>query len=295
MNGIICDIKKFAVHDGDGIRTTVFFKGCPLKCKWCHNPESISFKKEAGYISKKCINCGECLSFCVASSMENDKHTFDHKKCIGCGKCEDGCLGGALKFYGKEYDAETLSEILAEDKDFYDQSGGGITLSGGECLMQADFCQELLERVKEKGIHTAVDTCGYVSRDAIDKVIPYTDIFLYDIKAYDDETHVYATTKSNKIILENIKYIDGLGKNIEVRIPIVPSVNDDQIEKVGRFLKDIKNLTKVRILPYHNFAGSKYEAVDMENTMGEILPPSQAMVDMAKDILKKMDIPVAED
>jgi len=251
---LICDIKRFAVHDGPGIRTTVFFKGCPLKCVWCHNPESISFKPQIAFYENKCIGCGECKreDFSVAD-----------------------CLGEAKVLYGREVTVEELLPLLLEDRDFYETSGGGITVSGGECLCQADFCAELLQQLKENGINTAVDTCGFVPRVAIDKVIPYTDIFLYDVKAFDEDVHIKCTGQPNEIILENLKYIDSCNKSIEIRIPYVPDYNTDQIEKIAEFLKPLKNIKTVKVLPYHNYAGSKYAALGMENTLPEILPTEE--------------------
>ena len=177
MKAKIFEIKRFAVHDGDGIRTTVFFKGCPLKCIWCHNPEGISFKSELAYYENKCINCGECIEECKygAHGVFENLHSFDRAGCTACGECSKKCLGNALVHYGEDVSIAELLPRLTEDKEFYDNSGGGVTLSGGECLMQADFCAELLKELKTLGINTAVDTCGFVSRDAIKKVIPYTD------------------------------------------------------------------------------------------------------------------------
>lgn len=279
MKGIISDIKRFAVHDGDGIRTTVFFKGCSLKCIWCHNPEGISFKPQLAYYENKCIGCGECVTVCPNNAHRTtDKgHLFCRDLCMACGKCVDECLGSALTFYGKEVTVEELLPILLEDKDFYDTSGGGVTLSGGECICQADFCAELLKALKDKGINTAVDTCGFVPKDAIDKVIPYTDTFLYDIKAIDEDVHIKCTGQPNKLILENLKCIDSCGKAIEVRIPYVPEFNDNQIDKIAEFLKPLKNVKAVKVLPYHNYAESKYEALDMENTLPDILPSSEVL------------------
>ena len=250
-HGIIFEIKRFAVHDGDGIRTTVFFKGCPLLCVWCHNPEGISSKPQTAYYAHKCIGCGECK-----------KERFS----------AENCLGEARVTYGKKVTVEELLPLLTEDKEFYDNSGGGVTLSGGECLMQADFCAELLRCLKELGIHTAVDTCGFVSREALCKVVPYTDVFLYDIKAYDKDVHLRCTGVSNETILENLLYLDSLGKSVEIRIPFVPSYNDGQVEEIAKFLKPLKNILKVRILPYHNYAGSKYAALGMNNTLPAKLP-----------------------
>lgn len=285
--GIIFDVKRFAVHDGDGIRTTVFLKGCPLKCVWCHNPEGISGRPKLAFYENKCIGCGECISECgeKAHTMEEGKHLFAHEKCAACGKCVDVCLGDALKLYGKWITAEELLPVLLEDRDFYASSGGGVTLSGGECLLQPEFCEELLKLLKENKIHTAVDTCGFVSREAIGRVMPYTDLFLYDIKAIDEEVHIRCTGQSNRIILQNLKYIDEAGGKIEIRIPYVPGYNDTQIEKIADFMAGLKNITKVRVLPYHNYAGSKYQALKMTDTLPERLPPEeeiQAAIDVVK-------------
>lgn len=270
----ITDIKRFAVHDGNGIRTTVFLKGCPLKCVWCHNPEAVFSQTQLAYYEHKCINCGKCVEVCTnkAHKIDNGKHIFDRSLCTACGKCEEVCLGDALKIYGKEYTADELLPILIEDKGFYDNSGGGVTLSGGECLLNADFCEELLEKLKKENINTAVDTCGFVSRKAFEKVMPYTDVFLYDIKAFDEDIHIKCTGQSNKIILENLKYLDECGKKIEIRIPYVPGYNSDEINKIFDFLKEFKNIVKIRVLAYHNYAGSKYEALCMENTLPGKMP-----------------------
>lgn len=285
MKAKIFEIKRFAVHDGNGIRTTVFFKGCPLKCVWCHNPEGIDFSPELAYYESKCIGCGECVSVCPegAHGIFRNGHTIDREKCVGCGKCADVCIGNALTFYGREMSVSEVMAKLLEDREFYENSGGGVTLSGGECLMQADFCTELLKRLKEQGIHTAVDTCGYVSKSILDKVIPYTDIFLYDIKAIDEDVHIRCTGKPNRIILDNIKYLDKKGKKTEVRIPYVPGYNDDQIEKIAELLSGLKHLTKVRVLPYHRYAAGKYDALNMENSLPDTIP-SKEMIDAAEKV-----------
>ncbi len=254
--GRIFEIKRFAVHDGDGIRTTVFFKGCPLRCVWCHNPEGISPTPQVAFYEHKCIGCGEC---------QRD------------GFRTENCLGDARVLYGREVTVDELIPSLTEDKDFYEQSHGGVTLSGGECLLQADFCAALLKRLKELGIHTAVDTCGYVPRASLDKVIPYTDVFLYDVKAYDEDVHIRCTGRSNAQILENLKYLDALGKSVEIRIPYVPDCNADQIEKIAHLLSNLQHVTKIRILPYHNYAGSKYAALNMENTLPCRLPAEEEL------------------
>jgi len=289
MNANIFEIKRFAVHDGDGIRTTVFFKGCPLRCIWCHNPEGLSAKPQLAYYAHKCVGCGECARVCPSQAhiMTNQAHVYDRHLCIGCGKCAEACLGDALTFYGKEMTVDELLPLLLEDKAFYENSGGGVTLSGGECLMQADFCAELLKRLKENGIHTAVDTCGSIPENALDTVMPYTDVFLYDIKAYDGEIHTKCTGRSNQQILKNLKYLDECGKNIEIRIPYVPGYNADQVEKIAYFLSDLKHVTKIRVLAYHNYAGSKYAALNIENTL-PIQLPTDAEIQKAKDLIKSI-------
>jgi pyruvate formate lyase activating enzyme len=191
---------------------------------------------------------------------------------MACGKCAEVCLGNALTLYGKETTLEELLPILLKDKEFYDNSGGGVTLSGGECLLYADFCAELLKKLKENGVQTAVDTCGFVSKETLDKVIPYTDVFLYDLKAYDENVHTKCTGQGNQKIIENLLYLDEKGCKIEIRIPYVPEWNSEEIEQIASFLAQMKNITKIRVLPYHNYAGSKYEALGIENTLPAILP-----------------------
>ena len=256
MTATVFEIKRFAVHDGDGIRTTVFFKGGPLRGIWCHNPEGLIATPQIAFYKHKCIGCGECQR---AEFTPAD------------------CLGDARVLYGKEMTVDELLPILFEDKDFYEASGGGVTLSGGECLLYADFCAALLKRLQENGIHTAVDTCGFVSKEALDKVIPHTDVFLYDIKAYDEDTHVRCTGVSNKIILENLAYLDAIGKAIEIRIPYVPQYNDGEMQKIADFLSTLRHIVKIRVLPYHNHAASKYDALHMSHALPDKLPTNEEM------------------
>ncbi len=295
MTANIFEIKRFAVHDGDGIRTTVFLKGCPLKCVWCHNPEGILAKSEIAYYSHKCISCGECIKACAfnAHFIANGVHSFDRSKCVACGKCESVCLGNAITLYGKELTVDELVSILLKDKEFFDNSGGGVTLSGGECLTQIDFCIELFKKLKEKGVNTAIDTCGLVPTTVLDKIIPYTDSFLYDVKAFDNEVHKKCTGVGNKQILDNLLYLDKSGAKIEVRIPFVPGFNDSEINDIGRFLSKLKNLTKVRVLSYHNHAGSKYLALGRENTLPTRLPTKEE-IEKAKTVLLDYGLKVEE-
>ncbi len=270
----VFSVKRFAVHDGDGIRTTVFFKGCSLKCIWCHNPESIGFKPQTAYYADKCIGCSECIAVCPhhAHRSENGAHIFDRELCVGCGMCAAVCPANALVFYGKSVTVGELMPLLLADRAFYETSGGGVTLSGGECLMQSDFCAALLKELKKEGIHTAVDTCGFVRRESIEQVMPYTDIFLYDIKSIDRDVHIRCTGQPNDLILDNLRMIDNCGKKSEVRIPFVPGYNDGEITKIRDFLKTLKNVTAVKVLPYHNYAGSKYDSLGLPNTLPTVLP-----------------------
>ena len=296
MTGKIFDIKKFAVHDGEGIRTTVFFKGCPLSCVWCHNPESISAKPELEYIGGKCLNCASCVAVCKngAHTMENGNHSYNREACIACGECVAPCLGDALSLCGKDMTVDEVFDIAMEDAAFYEASNGGVTLSGGECLLQADFCAELLRRLKENGINCNVDTCGYVDKSAIDKVAPYTDTFLYDIKHIDSAIHKKYTGVPNERIVENLRYIASIGKDIEVRIPLIPDINDDDatIEKIGTLLPEITTINKVQLLSYNNLAGSKYENIGRKNTMPKSSPQSRERMDAIAEILKKHNLKV---
>ena len=270
MKAMITDIKPMATHDGPGIRTTVFFKGCGLRCLWCHNPETLEGGPILAYYENKCTGCRACTKVCPTGAHypEGAIHKFDRSRCIGCGKCAQVCPAGALQLFGRQVTVEDLLPRLLEDRPFYENTGGGVTLSGGECLLQADFCAELLKALKKAGIHTAVDTCGFVPRSAFQKVLPYTDIFLYDIKAIDPAVHKACTGQENTQILENLRYLDAMGAKVEIRIPFVPGHNDTEVAAIQEFLK---------VLPYHNFAGSKYAALGMENTLPQTLPTPEQL------------------
>ncbi|HEX2950721.1 MAG TPA: glycyl-radical enzyme activating protein [Armatimonadota bacterium] len=270
----IVDIKRFAVHDGDGVRTTVFLKGCSLHCRWCHNPESISPQPQLGFYAHQCLHCGACVAACAAEAhtVTEGGHRFDRSKCLACAACANVCPAGALEFYGKDMDTDTLVRTLLEDKAFYAASGGGITLSGGECLLQAADCAALLRRMHAHGVHTAVDTCGEVPQQALDAVLPYTDLFLYDLKHIDSAKHRTGTGKGYERILRNLHYLADTGKPIEIRIPLIIGFNDDAIAAMGAFLRELPGITRVKVLPYHDYARGKYAAIGAADTM----PPMAA-------------------
>ena len=295
MIGTIFQIKRFAIHDGDGIRTTIFFKGCPLKCIWCHNPEGIALNPQLAYYQKNCILCRKCVDICPydAHTIENGAHNFIYTNCTSCGQCAKVCPTSALHMYGQKISINELISKIIKDKTLWSISGGGVTLSGGECLLQVDFCYELLKSLKELNINTAIDTCGFVAKDAISKIIPYSDTFLYDIKAFDEDIHIKYTGVSNRIILENLQYIDQCHKNIEIRIPYIPDCNSDQIPKIASFLCKLKNVKKIRVLPYHNYAGSKYEALKRKKHLPKKLP-SNLEITLAKNTIRKYGLNVCD-
>lgn len=271
MQANIFEIKRFAVHDGDGIRTTVFFKGCPLRCRWCHNPEGLAAIKNLAFYAHLCTHCGNCAKACAAGVHEvsADTHSLHRDACTFCGDCLSACPQKALRIYGRTVTIDELMPTLLADRPFFEESGGGITLSGGECLLQADFCTALLKALKDEGINTAVDTSGAVPPQSIQKVLPHTDRFLYDIKHFDPQKHKDGTGMDNHQILANLEMLFQANASVEIRIPLIPGYNDDCIEQVAQFLSQRPSLHGVRVLRYHNFAASKYSALDMPNT----LPP----------------------
>jgi len=286
---IIFNIQKFSVHDGPGIRTTLFLKGCPLKCLWCHNPESQQRRKQMLYDREKCVLCGKCAEICPqkAITIENGILTTDEDKCDYCGMCEIYCIPGARQIAGSEY---TMDEILREamkDEVFYEQSGGGVTLSGGEPLVHTDFVADLLKKLKEKNIHTAVDTCGAVSFESIKKIAPYTDLFLYDIKHMDDEEHRRFTGMSNDLILDNLVRLSQIHSNINIRMPIIEGVNAEEshIEKTIEFIKKL-NIKKVNLLPYHDIAKHKYRKLHMQYEDESMAKPSEKKMQRFKEMFE---------
>ncbi len=286
---VLMDLKKFAVHDGPGIRTTFFLKGCPLHCIWCHNPEGISPKPEMAYYAHKCIGCGECARVCPCGAHEIGEagHVFHRERCTACGRCEEACLGEAMKRYGRPLAVEEAVEIALRDRVFYENSGGGVTVSGGEPLLQADFVRAFFAALKAEGIHTAADTCGCVPWSAFEKILPFTDMYLYDVKHADDEKHRQLTGQGNERILENLRKLSKLGKRIEIRMPFVPGCNsdDETLERIGALLEGL-NIERMKVLPYHSMARSKYVSLGKTDTMPNAESPDEAMIGHAVEILR---------
>lgn len=296
MEGLIFDIQRFSIHDGPGIRTTVFMKGCSLNCKWCHNPESINRKKEIQTYFHKCIGCGKCFEICPvgAHTVVDGEHIYNRKTCMQCGKCTNSCYSGSLVMTGKEKTAEEILEEVEKDILFYRNSGGGVTLSGGEPLLQSGFAARVLKLCKDKGINTAVDTAGNVPYSAFEEVIPYTDLFLFDIKIMNPTEHKKYTGADNIRIFRNLIKLDKTGIPIRVRIPIITGVNDEKIdfETTAEFLSKFKNIESVGLLPYHNLGAGKLESLGIDVLKTAFATPSVEKMNGLYEILYNRNIAV---
>lgn len=286
----IFNIQKFSIHDGPGIRTTVFFKGCPLRCLWCHNPESQSFKKQMLFDGDKCVLCGKCVESCPQGAVKIQKNVpvTDQDKCIGCRKCEIYCIPGARQVAGMEYTVEEVMKEVMKDEVFYEQSGGGVTLSGGEPLAQTDFVEELLRELKKENIHTAVDTCGAVKFEDIKRISAYTDLFLYDVKLMDDKKHTEFIGMSNELIFDNLRKLSKIHKDINIRMPIIEGVNADvkHIQETIDLIKGM-NIVNVSLLPYHDIAKHKYKELGILYEEDRMSKPSDEKLQHFKGMFEK--------
>lgn len=291
---LLMDVKHFAVHDGPGIRTTLFMKGCSLHCLWCHNPEGISPRPQMAYYAHKCVSCGECARVCPtgAQSVGPQGHAYAREKCIACGACEPVCPGEAMKCFGRRVTPQEALAIALEDRIFYEQSGGGVTLSGGEPLLQADFCAETARLLRREGVTTAIDTCGNVPFTAFEKVLPHAEIFLYDVKHIDSEAHRRLTGQGNEQILSNLRSLSERGARIEVRMPLVPGCNDDPdtLRGIGRLLGELR-IERMRVLPYHSLARSKYQALGLPDTLPDVPSPSDERLNEVVALLRGQGVP----
>jgi pyruvate formate lyase activating enzyme len=267
MEGIVFDIQKFALHDGPGIRTAVFLKGCPLRCAWCCNPESQRLRPQISYDKGKCTGCRKCIDACSLSllSGNGDKLLVNFADCSACGSCIDECSVNALRIYGYRTDAASVIEEVMKDKDYYDNSRGGLTLSGGETMAQFEFALELLKMAKEKGLHTVIETSGYAATAKYRQIMPYVDLFLYDYKHTGNQLHSKYTQVEQDLILRNLDFLYGEKAEILVRCPIIPGINDTPEHFTG--IRDLSlrypGLKGIEILGYHDYGMWKYEQLGM--------------------------------
>ena len=288
----VINIQKYSLHDGDGIRTTVFFKGCLLNCWWCHNPESQKYTPELLFDYERCKGCKECEKVCPEHviKIQNNVAKTERESCILCETCLDYCVNTAREIVGKQYSVEDLLKEIDKDKMFYEESGGGVTLSGGEIMTQdIGYLVELLKRVKKRGYNVTIDTCGYAPQKNYEALIDYVDTFLYDIKTMDNEIHKKYMGKGNELILSNLKYLSDCGKNIYIRIPLIGGVNSSEksIKDIVSFLKNNIQVKKINLLPYHKAGTNKYEKLDL-NYLGEnFVTPSQKELEKYLDIFRE--------
>lgn len=273
------NIQKYSLHDGPGIRTTLFLKGCPLRCLWCSNPESQKQGRQLFFNSNLCQNCGKCLTVCQPGALISNNYgqkSFDISKCVSCMKCVKVCRFQAISFYGKPITVSEAKFALLRDSSFYSTSGGGITISGGEPFLQTEFTLALLKELKASAVHTAIETSGYTDWKNMEKVIPYTDLFLFDIKEMDRTKHIEFTGVDNTIILDNLKKLCGKDVKIWIRMPIIPTVNDDieRIKALSRLTNNIPNIELIELLPYHQFGRAKYTGLGMKYAISnDVKPP----------------------
>lgn len=296
--GAIYDIQKFCLDDGPGIRTTVFFKGCPLRCKWCANPESQAVKPEIGHHYTLCVECGKCVANCPQQAITiiggDKKLAIDRKKCKVCGTCVNGCIYKALTLYGHVSTVEEIFENVNKDKAYYKRSGGGVTLSGGEILMQADFAAGLLKRCHEGGLHTCVETCGFAPEEKFRKIIPYLDMFLFDLKSLNNEVHKKWTGCSNEPILRNLDIAMDSNSQVVIRFPLMPTINDTE-ENLILMRDKLVELNKrkpvrIEIMPYHNFGSVKYTMTDREYEVKQLKTPTSESLRKIQKMFKDVGV-----
>lgn len=272
--GLVSNIQKFSLSDGPGIRTIVFFKGCPAKCPWCCNPENISPETTLAHSQTKCMSCGECIRNCTQNAVVlNDRRLLiERSKCTLCGNCVRYCPTGAMEIIGKLMTVKEVYQIVNRDRPFYNQSKGGVTISGGEPFLQFDFLLELLKKLKEEDIHTAIETCGYALWKNIEQALPYTDLLLFDLKIMCEALHLKSIGISNACIHENLRKASDYGVPIQIRVSVIPEYTDrtENIKMIAQFIKDLNSVKEINLLPYHKLGAAKYRKIGMRYTLDHL-------------------------
>jgi pyruvate formate lyase activating enzyme len=291
VRGTVFDIKRYTLHDGPGIRVSVHLKGCPLSCWWCHNPESQSFEPRQLFKKNLCIGCGMCVGVCPHGAITQNADT-DIEKCRGSGKCAEICPAAAREICGRNMETSEVMDEILKELIFFEQSGGGVTISGGEPLSQLDFTVGLLEECKMHGIKTAVDTSGFADSDSLKAAAELTDLFLYDVKHMDPEKHRKYTGADNEIILSNLTKLGDIGAEINVRMPFIPGVNTDEqnLLALGHFLSGVRGVTCLSLLPYHSAAEDKHGRWGMEFKLRGVYPPTENSLAAAVSITESCGI-----
>ena len=290
--GTVFNIQRFSLQDGPGIRTTVFLKGCPLKCWWCSNPESQATYPEVAHSTALCVRCGECIKTCpnqaISFSSGERGIRIDRRLCKNCGTCVNVCYAGAIKVYGKEISVAEVFEEIEKDIAYYKNSDGGVTVSGGEPLAQPDFVISLLKQCQKSGLHTVVDTCGYAKQEVFKTVLRYTDFVFYDLKHANGLTHKKVTEVSNRRILNNLKLVAQTGMGVIVRIPVISGINDslEDMTAMAQYVAGLKAIREVNLLPYHRFGVGKYEMLDRAYRLDGTLPPREAQLEELKKVFE---------
>ncbi|RJP60243.1 MAG: glycyl-radical enzyme activating protein [Ignavibacteriales bacterium] len=288
--GLVSDIQRFSLHDGPGIRTTVFLKGCPLNCKWCHNPETQISKPQLSFSTDKCMNCFKCVEVCPTGThyIIDEQHKVNFSSCKLNGECVTVCPNDSLRIVGKESSVNETLELVLRDKDYYKNSSGGLTISGGEPMNQFSFTRDLLQLAKLNGIHTVLETCGFAPKNRYLDILHLVDLFLYDYKETDPVKHKEFTGVDSKVIIDNLRALHDNGANIILRCPIIPSVNDrdDHFEGIAELVSQLPNLKSVELLAYHDIGRDKAEKVGRDNEYYHI---ENATEKMKKEWLQKLN------